>query len=54
MTRVTTWLLESCLQLNVSKTVGMFLSKANSVSDNPDIYVAEEKLQIVSQFKYLD
>ena len=53
MTRVTTWLQESCLQLNVSKTLGMFFSKANSVSDNPDIYVAGEKLQIVSQFKYL-
>lgn len=53
MTRVTSWLQENCLQLNISKTVGMFFSKTNLASFNPDIIVAGEKLQIVNQYKYL-
>lgn len=53
MDRVTTWLQECCLQLNVTKTVGMYFSKTNKVSHNPDIYVAGQKLEIVTQYKYL-
>uniref|UniRef100_A0A8C1Z289 Reverse transcriptase domain-containing protein n=1 Tax=Cyprinus carpio TaxID=7962 RepID=A0A8C1Z289_CYPCA len=53
MTRVTSWLQENCLQLNISKTVGMFFSKTNRASFNPDIIVAGEKLRIVNQYKYL-
>ncbi|XP_061653107.1 uncharacterized protein LOC133488791 isoform X2 [Phyllopteryx taeniolatus] len=53
MSCVTTWLQECCLQLNVSKTVGMYLTKTNRVSPDPDILVNGEKMQIVSQYKYL-
>ncbi|XP_061607052.1 small fragment nuclease isoform X1 [Phyllopteryx taeniolatus] len=53
MSCVTTWLQECCLQLNVSKTVGMYFTKTNRVSPDPDILVNGEKMQIVSQYKYL-
>lgn len=53
MNSVTTWLQENCLQLNVSKTVGMYFTKTNKESNNPDIYVSGQSLQIVTQYKYL-
>ena len=44
----------SCLQLNTSKTVAMFFSKTHSsLSDEPDILVSGERLQIVPEYKYL-
>ena len=53
MLKITAWLNQCCLQLNVSKTVGMFFSKTNDCSENPDVLVSGEKLEIVKEFKYL-
>lgn len=53
MTHVTAWLKQCCLQLNVSKTVCMFFTKKNSPSVEPDISVSGERLQVVSEYKYL-
>ena len=53
MVKVTEWLNQCCLELNVSKTMGMFFTKINSKILDPDIFVAGEKLQIVPKLKYL-
>ena len=48
------WLADSCLHLNVKKTICMFFKKrACKVSPEPDVYVAGKRLQVVSDFKYL-
>lgn len=52
MVKITAWLNQCCLQLNVSKTVCMFFSKTNDSSENPDVLVSGEKLEIVKEFKY--
>lgn len=53
MQKITEWLNQNCLQLNISKTVCMFLSKSKSRCVEPDIVVAGERIQVVSEFKYL-
>uniref|UniRef100_A0A3B3BZN4 Reverse transcriptase domain-containing protein n=1 Tax=Oryzias melastigma TaxID=30732 RepID=A0A3B3BZN4_ORYME len=53
MSCVGSWLQESCLELNISKTVGMYFSKTNRASPDPDIEINGEKIEIVSHFKYL-
>lgn len=54
MIQVTAWLKHSCLQLNTSKTVAMFFTKSHSsLSDEPDVFVSGERLQVVTEFKYL-
>uniref|UniRef100_A0A3B1IW78 Reverse transcriptase domain-containing protein n=1 Tax=Astyanax mexicanus TaxID=7994 RepID=A0A3B1IW78_ASTMX len=53
MSCVTTWMQKCCLELNTSKTVGMYFTKTNRVSSDPDIHVNGERLQIVNQYKYL-
>ncbi len=50
---VTHWLNNSCLHLNTKKTVYMFFTKRSTDSLTPDVYVAGEKLTVVSDFKYL-
>jgi hypothetical protein len=50
MVQVTKWLSDSCLHLNVKKTVCMFFTKR---ATEPDVYVSGKKLQVVSDFKYL-
>ncbi len=52
MERITEWLDQSCLSLNISKTKGMFFSKTKE-SINADIYIKAEKIEIVSEIKYL-
>ncbi len=52
MQHVTEWLKQNCLQLNVSKTV-CFFSKTKSLCSEPYVVVAGERLQVVSDFKYL-
>lgn len=37
MSCVTTWLQQCCLQLNISKTVGMYFTKIDKLSPDPDI-----------------
>ena len=53
MVRITAWLNQCCLQLNVSKTVGMFFFKTNYSSENPDALVSRDIFEIVNKFKYL-
>ena len=53
MAHVTARLKQCCLQLNVSKTVCMFFTKTNSSSVEPDVFVSGERLQVVSEYKYL-
>lgn len=53
LVKITAWLEQCCLQLNVAKTVGMFLSKTNSTSVVPDVFVSGERLQVVSEYKCL-
>lgn len=53
MAHVSEWLNQSCLKLNVNKTVSMFFSKSNIENSQADIYVTGEKIKVVSEFKYL-
>lgn len=53
MVKISEWLNQCSLQLNVSKTVGMFFTKTTNSTANPDIVISGEKLQIVTEFKYL-
>lgn len=53
MVHVTTWLEQCCLQLNICKTVCIFFTKTKSSCVEPDIFVSGERLQVVSQYKYL-
>lgn len=48
----TTWLNQSYLQPNVSKTVAMFFTKSNSRRVDPGVFVAGEKLQVVFEYKF--
>ncbi len=47
------WLEQCCLQLNISKTVCMFIPKTKNLSVVPDVFVSGERLQGVSEYKYL-
>lgn len=54
MDNITAWLKQSCLQLNTSKRVEMFFTKSNkNFSVEPNIFVSGERLQIMSEYKYL-
>lgn len=52
MQQVSKWLYNSCLHLNVKKTKCMFFSKSGN-SPDPDIHVAGEKINMVTEYKYL-
>lgn len=52
MSKITSWLNHCCLQLNVSKTVGMFFSK-NHLYPQSDIFISGQRLDVVTKFKYL-
>ena len=52
MAKIATWLSDSCLTLNVSKTACMY-SYIRKNGNQPDIFVNGEKIQTVSHFKYL-
>lgn len=47
MAHVSEWLNQSCLQLNVNKTVSMLFSKSNIANNKADIYVTGEKIKVV-------
>lgn len=51
--RITHWLDQSCLSLNVNKTKGMFFSKTMVQPPNTDILIKGEKIDIITDFKYL-
>ncbi len=53
LVHVAAWLEQSCLQLNISKTVCMFIAKTKDLSVVPDVFVSGERLQVVSEYKYL-
>lgn len=54
MVQVSAWLKNSCLQLNTTKTVAMFFTKSTApLTVEPDVLVSGERLQIVSEYKYL-
>lgn len=53
LAHVTEWLHQSCLKLNINKTVSMFFTRSNIKNSTADIYMAGEKLQVVSEYKYL-
>lgn len=50
---VTQVLQNSCLHLNIKKTICMFFSKRSTDNDTLDICVVGEKLTVVSDYKYL-
>ena len=52
MAKISSWLSESCLTLNVSKTACMYFYIRKNGSQ-PDIMVKGERIQTVSHFKYL-
>ena len=51
--RITHWLDQSCLNINVNKTKGTFFSKTIVQPPNADIIIKGEKIDIVTDFKYL-
>lgn len=53
LVKVTSWLNHCCLQLNVSKTVCMFLSKSSRIDTEQDITISGHRLKVVSEYKYL-
>ena len=53
LVRVTQWLNNNCLHLNIKKTVCMFFEKQPSKTPDPDVFAAGERLQIVTEYKYL-
>lgn len=53
MDKISNWLKSSCLTLNIEKTVGMYFAKSNKVKDMPNIYVNGQKINIVTEIKYL-
>ena len=53
LSHVAAWLKQCCLQLNVTKTVCMFFSKSKTHTIPPDVYISGEKLQVVTEYKYL-
>lgn len=53
MVNVSKWLSDSCLHLNVKKTVCMFFTKTACNSHEPDVYVSGERLQVMPEYKYL-
>ncbi len=53
MDKISNWLKSSCLTLNIEKTVGMYFVKSNKVKDMSNIYVNGQKINIVTEIKYL-
>lgn len=53
MENVAKWLFDSCLTLNVGKTVSMYFTNRNELRDCPDICVNGQNIKNVHEFKYL-
>lgn len=53
MNKVSDWLYNSCLTLNVEKTVTMFFTNRCKLKTYPEIVVNGQKIKYVEQFKYL-
>jgi len=52
LARITHWLNQSCLSLNVNKNKGIFFSKTKIKPPDADIFIRGERMKIVN-FKYL-
>lgn len=53
MTKISDWFNQCCLLLNVQKTAFMYFKIRKMQEAIPDILVNGERLQTVSDFKYL-
>lgn len=53
LVHVSEWLRNSCLHLNINKTVCMFFTQKHAKTHQPDVLIGDEKLMVVSDFKYL-
>ena len=53
MVDVSDWLNKCCLQLNNSKTVAMFFSKTSKSHTEPDVFISDQRIKIVKEYKYL-
>lgn len=53
MVYVTTRSKQSCLQLNVYRTVAMFFTKSNNQSGETNVFVAGEMIKVMPEYKYL-
>ena len=53
MVDVSDWLNKCCLQLNTSKTVAMFFSKTSKSHTEPDVFISDQRIKIVKEYKYL-
>uniref|UniRef100_A0A8C6S602 Reverse transcriptase domain-containing protein n=1 Tax=Neogobius melanostomus TaxID=47308 RepID=A0A8C6S602_9GOBI len=50
---VSQWLYNSCLHLNLKKTECIFFTKRKSDLPDPELYIAGEKISVVTEYKYL-
>ena len=53
MVDVSDWLNKCCLQLNTSNTVAMFFSKTSRSHTEPDVFISDQRIKIVKEYKYL-
>jgi len=53
MSKVSDWLYDSCLTLNVEKTVTMFFTNRSKVNTYPEVLVNGQYIKHVDRFKYL-
>uniref|UniRef100_A0A3P8TK54 Reverse transcriptase domain-containing protein n=1 Tax=Amphiprion percula TaxID=161767 RepID=A0A3P8TK54_AMPPE len=53
MRKVSNWLKNSCLTLNVEKTVSMFFTKSFKLQNCPKVMIEGQPIQNVEQYKYL-
>ena len=51
--RFTTWCVDNYLELNVLKTKEMIIDFRRKPTSIPDLYIGDEKVERVSQYKYL-
>ncbi|KAJ0016373.1 hypothetical protein NQD34_014663 [Periophthalmus magnuspinnatus] len=51
--KIAAWLQNSCLTLNLEKTVAMYFTNRHKYSDYPDIYINDKKIKNVNYFTYL-
>lgn len=53
MDKIVNWLDYSCLTLNKTQIVCVFFTSRKSITQQPEIIVKGEKLQLEEDFKYL-
>ena len=53
MVSLSDWLNKCYLQLNNSKTVAMFFSKTSKSRSEPNVFISDQRIKIVKEYKYL-